>query len=79
MKLRYLYERHSGEGDPCVIQWVTTTLDREEITLGVGICYWVYVCEYGNSGRRSKADRTMYEKKKKRKTKRTRPYEDALL
>ena len=62
MKLRYLYERHSGEGDPCVIQWVTTTPDREEIALGVGICCWMYVCEYGSVGQRSEENWTRYEK-----------------
>ena len=66
MTLRDVYQRHSGEGDPCVIPWVRTTLIREEITLGVGIC-WVYVCEYGSVGRRSAADRTRYEQNNRNK------------
>ena len=61
MTLRYVYQRHSGEGDPCVIPWVRTTLGREETTLRVGICCWVYVCEYDSVGRRSEEDRTRYE------------------
>ena len=55
-----------GERDPLVIPWVRTTLGREEITLGVSIRCWVYVYEYGSSGRRSKADRTRYKKKPKK-------------
>ena len=66
MTLRYVYQRHSGDGNPCVIQWVRTTLGRDEITLGVGICCCVYVCEYGSAGRRSEADRTRYEQKPKK-------------
>ena len=55
------YKRHPGKGDPCVRPWVRTTLGREEIALGIVICCWVYVCEYGSVGRRSEADRTSYE------------------
>ena len=61
MTLRYVYQRHPGEGDPRVIPWVRTTLGREEITLWIGICCWVFVCEYGSVGRRSEADTTSYE------------------
>ena len=45
-----------------MIPWVRTTLGREEITLGVGICCGVYVCEYGSIGRRSEADRCLEER-----------------
>ena len=61
--MTYVHQRHSGEGDLCVIPWVRTTLGREEFTLGVGICCWVYVCEYGSVGRRSEEDRTRHEQK----------------
>ena len=66
MTLRYVYQRHSGDGNPCVIQWVRTTLGRDEITLGVSIRCWVYVYEYGSRGRRSKSDTIRYEKKTKK-------------
>ena len=67
MTLRYVYQRHPGEGDPRVIPWVRTTLGREKITLAVGIWCWVYVCEYGSVGRRSKEDRTRYEQNDRKK------------
>ena len=51
-------QKHSWERDPCVIPWVRTTLGREEIAVVVGICCWVYVCEYGIVGQRKKVDRT---------------------
>ena len=50
--VRCTYKKHSGERDPFVIPWVRTTLDGEEITLAVSIRCWVYVYEYGSSGRR---------------------------
>ena len=46
-----------------MIPRVRTTLSREETTLGVSTCCWVYVYEYGSSGRPSEADRTRYERK----------------
>ena len=52
------------ERDLCVLSRVRTTLGREETTLGASTSCWVYVYEYGSSGRRSEVDRTMYEKKK---------------
>ena len=56
-----------------MIPRVRTTLGREEIILGVSTCCWVYVYEYGSSGRRSEVDRTRYEEKNKKKE-RKRPY-----
>ena len=67
MRLRYVQEAL----DPFVIPRVRTTLGREETTLGVSTCCWVYVYEYGSSGRRSEADGTRYDKKKLEKKTRT--------
>ena len=57
--------------DPFVTPWVRTTLGREEITFEICICRWVYVYEYGSSGRPSEADRTRYERKILKKKTRT--------
>ena len=51
--LRYVYQRHSGDGDPSVIPCIRTTLDRKGVKLGVGIRGRVYVCQYGGAGRPS--------------------------
>ena len=48
--------------DPCVALG-KGSLGREEITLGVRICCWVYVYSNCSGGRRSEADRTRYEQK----------------
>ena len=64
MTLRYVPEALGGEGSMRVTLG-KASLGREEITLGVRICCWVYV--YSNcSGGRSEADRARYEQKNRK-------------
>ena len=37
------YQRHSGERNSYALPWVRGTLDREQSTLGVRVCCFVYV------------------------------------
>ena len=68
MTLRYVPEALGGEGSMRVTLG-KASLGREEITLGVRICCWVYV--YSSGGRRSEADRTRYEQKNRKPETRT--------
>ena len=63
MTLRYVPEALGGE-ESMRVALGRASLGREEITLGVRICCWVYV--YSSGGRRSHAERTRYEEKKRK-------------
>ena len=68
MTLRYVPEALEGE-ESMRVALGRASLGREEITLGVRICCWVYV--YSSGGRRSQADRSTYEQKNRQQETRT--------